>query len=582
MLRELRVRNLAVIEEAVVPLEVGLNVLSGETGAGKSILIDAILLVVGGRAQPDLIRSGADGAVVEAVFEVPPRHPALRVLDDAGHATADGQIIVKRELSRAGRHRVFVNDAPATVGLLALIGDALVEIHGQHEHQRLLEPARQLDLLDRFGEAKDPCGRVREAVARWHDARGRLRRLGDEARESLRQEELLRFQMSEIDAVNPKDGEEDELRGERRRLQHAERILAALQEVAGLLQDDGHDALSRLGLATGLLKDLERLEVPVGAALAGLEEARAHVEDALASVRGLRGRAVLDPERIEEIDSRLDALTKLRRKYGESIAAIWQHRQEVAAALERLDRQEALAAELDAEVEQLVGAARAEALELSGLRATAAERLEHLVQRELRALGMERARCAIALRRQPAGDDDLATDQTHWRIGPRGVETVEFLLSANPGEDLRPLARVASGGELSRTMLGFKTILAEAADVPTMIFDEVDAGIGGRVADVVGQKLRETAAGRQVLCVTHLAQIAAHADHHLVVNKRAGRARTATRVTPLDAAGRVEELARMLGGERIGEATRRHARELYRGARRGGRRGAGAAPPGGW
>jgi DNA repair protein RecN (Recombination protein N) len=576
MLQELRVRNLAVIEDAVVPLAPGLNVLSGETGAGKSILIDALLLVVGARGKPDLIRTGADSSVVEALFEVAPGGPVARVLDEAGHGAGDGSLIVKRELSRSGRHRAFVNDAPATVGLLERIGELLVEIHGQHEHQRLLQTGQQLDLLDRFAELEGGSRQVREAVARWQDARQRRRRLHDEVRDSLRQEELLRFQLSEIDAVNPKDGEEDELRAERRRLQHAERILAVLGEVAGLLHggpadDGGADALSRLGRGAGLLRELARLDVPVAAALAGLDEARAHVEDAVVAVRGLRERAVADPARMEELDGRLDALSRLRRKYGDSTAAIWQHRQDVAAALDRLDRHEVLIGELEAEVERLAEAARAAAAALSEVRALAAEQLERLVQRELRALGMERARCQVALRSQVAGPDELALGPERWRIGPRGAETAEFLLSANPGEELRPLARVASGGELSRTMLGFKTILAAAADVPTMIFDEVDAGIGGRVADVVGQKLRETASGRQVLCVTHLAPIAAYADHHLRVEKRAGRARTATTVTALDAAGRVEELARMLGGERITETTRRHARELYRDARRANR-----------
>jgi DNA repair protein RecN (Recombination protein N) len=571
MLRELRVRNLAVIEQGVVPFGPGLNVLTGETGAGKSLLIDAILLVVGGRAQPDLIRSGADSAVVEAVFEMSRGGPLSRLLDETGHASGDGSFIVKRELSRSGRHRAFVNDAPATVGLLERAGDLLVEIHGQHEHQRLLEPARQLDLLDRFAGTDDRRERVREGVAGWEEARERLRGLRDEITRTEREEATLRFQLAEIDAVNPKDGEEDELRAERRRLQHAERILATLAEVLGLLRDDGQDALSRLSRAQSLLRDLARLDVPVAGALLGLDEARAHVEDAVASVRGLRDRAVADPARIEEFDGRLDALSRLRRKYGESVGAIWQHRQDAAAALERLARHEALAAELEAEVDGRAETARAAAAELSEGRAAAAERLGRLLPRELRALGMERARCLVAFRRQPAGPDDLAVGPERWRLGPRGVETAEFLLSANPGEEPRPLARVASGGELSRTMLGFKAILAAATDVPTMIFDEVDAGIAGRVADVVGQKLRQTAGGRQVLCVTHLAPIAAHADHHLLVEKRAGRTRTSTAVAALDAAARVEELARMLGGERITEATRRHARELYRDARRPGR-----------
>ncbi len=567
MLREISIKNLAVIEEVTVPLAPGLNVLTGETGAGKSILVDAILLILGARAQPDLIRSGEDSATVQAVFELDEESPALAILAGAGHSSAEGALIVKREISRAGRHRVFVNDAPATVGLLERLGEHLVELHGQHEHQRLLDPARQLDLLDRFAECGEARARVARLVASWQEGRDRRDRLEAEMRDRARQEDLYRFQLSEIDAVRPKAGEEDELRAERTRLQHAERIATGFAEVMALLHEDDRSAATGLGRAEATLRGLARIDPDALAPIETLESAKVHLEEAVARVRALRDRAVADPERLEEIEGRLDALGRLKRKYGEDAAAINAYRQEIALALERIERHDALAAELAEEVQQAAVAASEEAAALSDARSKAAERLARLVQKEVRDLGMEQCRVRVALRREAASAGQLAAGQ--WRLGPRGAETAEMLLSANPGEDLRPLAKVVSGGELSRTMLAVKTILAAADEVPTLVFDEVDAGIGGRVADVVGQKLRETAAGRQVLCVTHLAPIAAHAGRHLAVEKRVARGSTRTSVTLLDDAARIEEIARMLGGERTTEASRRHARELIRTARAG-------------
>ena len=569
MLRELTIRNLAVLEEAKVAFAAGLNVLTGETGAGKSIVIDALLLVRGARVQADLIRTGAETASVEAVFEVPPSGPVAAVLDEAGHAPADGQLVIKRELSRSGRHRVFVNDSAATVGLLERLGDVLVEIHGQHEHQRLMEPARQLDLLDRFADCEEARLRLGERWRQWDTARSELARIRDEAREGARKEELYRWELSEIDAVQLRDGEEDELRGERRRLQNAERIYAGLQEVMDLLQEDAQAAGARLGRAASLLRDLSRFDPDVGAPIEALEGAQAYVEDAVGRARALRDRAVMDPDRLRFVDERLDAISGIKRKYGETSAAVSAYREEIARALDRIERHDAIVEETQAEVARASEAASRQGRELSETRAEAAPRLERLIQRELRTLGMDHARFRVALRREVAGAEDLASGPDGWRLGARGAESAEFLLSANPGEELKPLAKVVSGGELSRTMLAIKTILAASEDVPSMVFDEVDAGIGGRVADAVGHKLRQTAAGRQVLCVTHLAPIAAYAEHHLLVDKRVAKGATKTTVTALDTGGQVEEIARMLGGERITDASRRHARELLKAARSG-------------
>ncbi|HMB85370.1 MAG TPA: DNA repair protein RecN [Methylomirabilota bacterium] len=567
MLRELSIRNLAVVEEAVVPFAPGLNVLTGETGAGKSIVVDALLLITGARAQLDWIRTGADTALVEAVFEIDPAGPVAALLDEAGHHPGDGQLVIKRELARSGRHRAFVNDGAATVGLLERLGELLVELHGQHEHQRLMEPARQLLLLDRFAEALDRRERVGALVRTWEEARAALDRLRSEMREGARQEDLYRFQLAEIDDVRLKDGEEEELRAERSRLQHAERIAAGLQETVDLLYEEPQSATTRLSRAATLLRDLSRYEPDAAASIEAIEGAQAYLEDVVGRARALRDRAVFDPERLEQIDARLDAIVKLKRKYGDSVAAILAHRQEVATALDRITRHDAIAEEMERGVAAAAAAAGAEAAALSQARTRGAERLERLIQKEIRGLGMEHGRFRVALRREPAAAGELAAGPDGWRVGARGAESAELLLSANPGEDLRPLTKVVSGGELSRVMLAAKTVLAAADDVPVLVFDEVDAGIGGRVADVVGQKLAASATGRQVLCVTHLAPIAAYAGQHLLVEKRVARGATRTTVTLLPAAARVDELARMLGGERVTEASRRHARELLRGAR---------------
>ena len=567
MLRELSIRNLAVVEEAVVPFAPGLNVLTGETGAGKSIVVDALLLITGARAQLDWIRTGADTALVEAVFEIDSAGPVAALLDEAGHHPGDGQLVIKRELARSGRHRAFVNDGAATVGLLERLGELLVELHGQHEHQRLMEPARQLLLLDRFAEALDRRERVGALVRTWEEARAALDRLRSEMREGARQEDLYRFQLAEIDDVRLKDGEEEELRAERSRLQHAERIAAGLQETVDLLYEEPQSATTRLSRAATLLRDLSRYEPDAAASVEAIEGAQAYLEDVVGRARALRDRAVFDPERLEQIDARLDTIVKLKRKYGDSVAAILAHRQEVATALDRITRHDAIAEEMERGVAAAAAAAGAEAAALSQARTRGAERLERLIQKEIRGLGMEHGRFRVALRREPAAAGELAAGPDGWRVGARGAESAELLLSANPGEVLRPLTKVVSGGELSRVMLAAKTVLAAADDVPVLVFDEVDAGIGGRVADVVGQKLAASATGRQVLCVTHLAPIAAYAGQHLLVEKRVGRGATRTTVTLLPAAARVDELARMLGGERVTEASRRHARELLRDAR---------------
>jgi DNA repair protein RecN (Recombination protein N) len=367
---------------------------------------------------------------------------------------------------------------------------------------------------------------------------------------------VLRFQVAELDAARLRVGEEDELRAERRRLQHLERFATGLAEVAALLDEDEHSVRGGLARALRVLGDLGRLDPAFAAAADGLDAARIQVDETVATLGGLRDGLVDEPGRLQAIDDRLDALGRLKRKYGDSEAAMLGHRQEAAAELERLARHDEVLAAQERMVAELLGELTAAAETLSERRAAAAARLAARAEKQLRALGMERAVFRITVQRAPAAE-----------IGARGLDTIEFLLSANPGEDVRPLARVASGGELSRTMLALEAVLARTDRVPTLIFDEVDAGIGGRVAATVGETLAAAARGRQVLCVTHLAPIAALADHHLFVAKSVRAGRTRATVATLDDHARVAEVARMLGGE-AGTAALRHARELLGGRAR--------------
>ncbi|OLC12009.1 MAG: DNA repair protein RecN [Candidatus Rokubacteria bacterium 13_1_40CM_69_27] len=554
MLRELRIRNFAVIETVTVPFAPGLNVLTGETGAGKSILIDAILLIRGERAQSDVIRTDAETATVEAVFDVVGNRAVAAGLEEAGLAIEDDQLVIRRELARSGRHRAFVNDSPVTVGLLERLGDHLVEVHGQHEHQRLLEPARQLELLDRFAGAEGLREQVAQLFAKYRAAREGVERMRAAERDRAQRQDLLRFQVSELDAARLRPGEEEELRAERMRLQHAERLGKGLAEASALLVDDQDAAASRLTRAARLFRDLGRLDPGFAAPADLLDAAAAHVEDVLVAVRALRASVDAEPGRLEAIDDRLDALIRLRRKYGDTEAAMLAFREVAARELERLEHHEEIVAAEERRVAELRSELLARAGALSEARRAAAGRLAALIQREVRALGMERGRLEIAI--DPAGPDEVTA---------RGLDCVELRFSANPGEELRPLARIASGGELSRTMLAVQAVLAAADRIPTMVFDEVDAGIGGHVASVVADKLAAAAAGRQVLCVTHLPQIAARAQHHFLVVKGVSGRRTRAAVTVLEGAARVEEVARMLGGAAPSDTARRHARELLGG-----------------
>ncbi|HEX2483076.1 MAG TPA: DNA repair protein RecN [Methylomirabilota bacterium] len=568
MLRELRIRNLAVIESLTVPFGPGLNVLTGETGAGKSILIDALTLLLGERAQPaETIRAGAETAAIEAVFGVPASSPVSAVLKEHGIALEDDRLLVRRELVRGGRGRAFLNDTNTTLALLEKLGETLVEVHGQHEHQALLRPTRHLDLLDAFAGLGILRERLRQRHDEWRSASAELDALRASARDQVARTAQYRESIAEIDAARLRVGEEEEQREERRRLMNAERLAEGATSAYRELYEDPASAVDRAGRAATLLRELTRLDPSIQPTVQALDTAVVQLDETARALRAYRDGVVFDPPRLEAIERRLDEIGRLKRKYGESVDAILTLRARLDSDLANLARAGEDEGRLAERVDRLRTDLITRATDLAERRDQAVAKLEASVVAELAALDLQAAVFRVRLGREQAGPGDLSVGPQAWRLGPRGVDQAEFLFSGNAGEEARSLGRIASGGELSRTMLALKVVLAATDAVPVLVFDEVDAGIGGRTADTVGKKLREVARTRQVLCVTHLPQIAAYADQHFRVEKREGRGRTATTVVALVRGDRVREVARMLGGESVTNTSLQHARELITQAR---------------
>ncbi|MGH7320476.1 MAG: DNA repair protein RecN, partial [Candidatus Rokuibacteriota bacterium] len=480
MLRELRIRNLAVIESLAVSFGPGLNILTGETGAGKSIIVDALTLLLGERAQPaEAIRTGADTATIEAVFALPKKSPVPALLKDHGFPLDDGQLIVRRELVRGGRGRMFLNDSNATLALLEKLGEGLVEVHGQHEHQALLRPSRHLDLLDAFGGLGILREKLRQRYEEWQGLAAELARLQAAARDKEQRIELYRADIGDIDAARLRRGEEEELREERKRLQNAERLAEGAATAYHHLYDDPTSAAARLGLANAVLRDLAKLDARLAPTVQALDAAVAQLDDVVRWLRSYRDATVLDMPRLDEIERRLEEIGRFKRKHADSIEGVLVVRDELASELEKLIRGEEQSRQLSERLEQLRADMTHRALGLGQKREQKAAELETRVTAELNELDLEKPVFRIRLTREPAGEGDVAVGPEGWRLSPRGVDQVEFLFSPNPGEEPRAFSRIASGGELSRTMLALKVILAATDAVPVLIFDEVDAGIGG-------------------------------------------------------------------------------------------------------
>jgi DNA repair protein RecN (Recombination protein N) len=568
VLRDLHVRNLAVLAEASVRFGPGLNVLSGETGAGKSIVVDSLALLAGARASGDLIRSGADTLGVTGVFE-PAGERWREVLRGAGLDQDGEELVVRREVSREGRNRAFVNDQPVTVRLLAELAPHLLALHGQREELGLVEPELQRQWLDRSGGAAAAplLARVAAAHERHRGLAERLERLTGDERQRQERIETLRFQVEELDAAAPIAGEEDELRTERQVLRHAEAIVRALSGAHAQLSEEDGAAIERLRAAEALLDDVAEWEPRAAEWARQLGGLRQELQD-VALAAGRRASEVeSDPRRLDAVEERLAALERLFRKHGESSAALLEKRARLAAELAELTVDEEGRQALEREVTAALADYRAAAGELSAARRRWGTALSRRVGRELAELALPKASLGVELSTRRRAASPLLLDGEPVEHGPAGYDLVTFTFTPNPGEAPRPLARIASGGELARVYLALQVAVRGdgVASGSTMVFDEVDAGIGGREAAAVGRKLRRLAAGGQILAVTHLPQVASWADHHFRTSKRVVEGRTFVSLQPLDGDERVEEVARMLAGEQITDLSRSHARELIRG-----------------
>ncbi|MGH9557472.1 MAG: DNA repair protein RecN [Terriglobales bacterium] len=556
MLVELRVENYAVIDNVAVEFGPGLNLLTGETGAGKSLLIDALALLLGERSSSDAVRQGTERAVVSAVFEGEGRE-VVRILDANGLDSEGGSVILRREIASSGKGRVFINNQPATVAVLRQLASHLAVMHAQNESILAFDAAARLSLLDAF--AQSPLEPARTAFARWKELRERIDELDRDEQDRLRLADLWKFQHKEIADAHLHAGEDERLESEKRVLANAEKVYGAAMSAYEVLYESGAAAAASLRTATRHLEELARYDTKFLESAAALESARLNAEDVAASLRDYAQNIQASPERLAEVEDRLALLDRLKRKYGrtleEAIAYGDDAGRKLSEAENRDDILRALRRDLAVAADEYLRAARA----LSRHRTQAARRLEKLVEKAINDLAMK-ARFTVEV--------SASEEEPQWSA--EGVDAVECLISANPGEPLRPMEKIASGGELSRVMLALKVTVQETATLPatgsvrTMIFDEIDAGIGGRAAEAVGRKLKALARGNQVLCITHLPQIASFADLHYVVEKREAAGRTQTRVRRLSEVERTEELARMLSGARLTETSRRHAEQLLK------------------
>jgi DNA repair protein RecN (Recombination protein N) len=558
MLLELRAENYAVIDHAIASFGPGLNLLTGETGAGKSILVDALALLMGQKASSDLIRHGADRAVLSCVFESTPGAEA--VLEENGIDPEGQEIILRREILTGGKGRVFVNNQPATVGVLRALAPELALIHAQSETISGFDPAQQRGLLDRFGNiGSDAAG---EAFASWRKIQARLDELEHDEQDRLRLADLWSFQAREIQSAAPQPGEDESLETEKRVLANAEKLYAAAMGANNLLYEDSASAESALMGAQKHLEELARYDPAFTEQVQQLAAARATVEDVAATVRDYAERINASPERLAEIEDRLALLDRLKRKYGATLAEVIAFGEEAARKLAEIENRDEMLKSLRSDLARAAEAYRAAARTLTTDRTAAAKKLEKLAESQINDLAMK-ARFSVAVTPNE--------EPTAWTA--HGWDEVECRIATNAGEPLKPLDQIASGGEMSRVLLALKVSVEEGANrakarktqVPrTLVFDEIDIGIGGRAAEAVGRKLQALSRAQQVLCVTHLPQIAACADQHLLIEKQERQRRTQTSVRLLTAQERAEEIARMISGATVTETSRRHAEQMLK------------------
>lgn len=557
MLAELRIRNFAIIEEAVLEFSPGLNVLSGETGAGKTIILSALGLLLGGRASPDVIRTDSKEAAVEALFEI----EGELALEGLADRPADRrELVIRRVIAEGGRSRVLIDGELATVQTLSRVGPALVQVYGQHEQQSLLRTEGHELVLDRFAGVEKLLGEYRERHQLAHSIKARLDDLTRRERERAGLLELARFRVLELEKAELVPGEDEDLQKERVVLANAAKLSVAAHESEEMLYGAEGAALDIIAKAEARLVEAAELDAALKETLETLKSSRANLEDAAHSLRAYADRIEADPARLEEIDNRIQELTRLKRKYGGSIDEAIRTLEKSRAEIAELENVETSKHQTENELERALEDLLAAAKKLSAERKRGAAELKRKMEAELKTLGMRSP--VFEARLDAIAQSETMLTRDGVTMGSSGLDSVEFHLSPNLGQPPMPLARIASGGELSRVMLALKRLEAQRRGITTMIFDEVDAGIGGEIAQVVGRKLKELARYHQILCVTHLPQIAAFAERHFHVEKEERRGSTRSRVRQLETSERTDEIARMLGGAEVSDKFRRAAKEL--------------------
>jgi DNA repair protein RecN (Recombination protein N) len=560
MLVELRADNYAVIDHAIASFGPGLNLLTGETGAGKSILVDALALLMGGKSSVELVRHGADKAVVACVFESTSN--AESILEENGIDSGGSEVILRREILSTGKGRVFVNNQPATVAVLRQLAPELALVHAQSESLSSFDQSQQRALLDRFGGLSTET--VAEAHARWRAAQTRLDDLLQGEQDRLRMVDLWSYQSKEIAAAHLAAGEDEALETEKRVLANAEKLYAAAMSAFDQLYEGGSSAEAALRAALRNVEELSRYDPRFIEPALQLASTRATIGDIAASLRDYADAINASPERLAEIEDRLALLDRLKRKYGKTIAEVIAFAEAVARKLAEVEDRDEILKTLRAELDAASAAYRSAASALSAERRAAAAKLAKLAEAQINSLAMK-VHFEVAV--------TANEEQSHWTS--TGWDTVEYRIATNPGEPLKPLDQIASGGEMSRVMLALKVTVEEGAAKPkkkaptprTLVFDEIDIGIGGRAAEAVGQKLKSLSRGQQVLCVTHLPQIAAFADQHFLIDKRESEGRTKIKVTPLDDQARTHEVARMVSGATVTETSLQHAAQMIAASR---------------
>ena len=554
MLATLRIKNLALVADLTLELQPGYNAITGETGAGKSIIIGALNLALGQRADRTLIRAGAESCAVEAVFDVRALRAPLRAfLDDNGlEPCEEDQLVVRRTFTAAGTNKQFVNGSPTTLSTLAALGEWLVDMHGPHEHQSLLQPAKQLAILDAFGGLEPQRDQFAALVHQRVSVEREKSALIVDEKVYAQQLDLLRFQVREIADAKLQPGEDQAIESDYQRASNAARLLELSQTALGILSDNDGSVLTQAGALGRALQDLQRIDPSAQSLAEQHQHSVAALRDLQAELSRYADSVELDPARLHELEERLNLLQSLQRKYGPSLGDVIAFGEEAKRKLQSLEQRDAELARLNAELTRIDRELARLGQQLSTERKKVIPRLSKAVAKELGALGFAQSKFDVA----------LSFNAAPSTLSASGFDTIEFQFAPNPGEPPRPLRAIASSGEMARVMLALKTVLAAQDDVPVLVFDEVDANVGGETAEAVGEKMKQIARNHQVLCITHLAPVAAHADAHYVVTKQLKEGRTISEIALLDKGHRVEELARMLGG--TGNAARKHAEALLK------------------